>query len=277
MTQRIINQIKDLYTNKYLSCKAISKILLISEKRIAKLLKEENLIRKPGKNYKYQCNEKFFSNIDTEVKAYWLGVLFADGNISKNNCGTGQIFLTSKDKDWLETFLKDINSTGVLYKEIHKKYNKPIWKVHITSDKLYTDLCNLGCIPKKSLIIQFPNISLKLIPHFIRGYFDGDGTIGVYHYIKESNCVTLKSSICSGSEKFLEELAKYLPTKMKKLHFYSGVFQIRFSVKDTISFCNYIYNNSTRFLLRKKKIIDNYLKERRSTTIIVTPNNRMKE
>ena len=56
-------------------------------------------MRSVGRNYKYKCNDNFFKNIDTEEKAYWLGVLYADGNVSKNSSGTGQVFLSSKDKE----------------------------------------------------------------------------------------------------------------------------------------------------------------------------------
>ena len=30
----------------------------------------------------YTLNEDFFSEIDNEIKAYWLGFIYADGNIS---------------------------------------------------------------------------------------------------------------------------------------------------------------------------------------------------
>ena len=34
----------------------------------------------------------------------------------------------------------------------------------------------MGMVKAKSLIIKFPtNISKEMLPHFIRGFFDGDG------------------------------------------------------------------------------------------------------
>ena len=43
---------------------------------------------------------------------------------------------------------------------------------------MVNDLINLGCIPNKSLTLTFPDfINDELLPHFIRGYFDGDGCI----------------------------------------------------------------------------------------------------
>jgi len=45
---------------------------------------------------------------------------------------------------------------------------------------MVNDLERLGCISNKSLILKFPTIdqvSEEFIPHFLRGYFDGDGTV----------------------------------------------------------------------------------------------------
>lgn len=43
---------------------------------------------------------------------------------------------------------------------------------------MYKDLFALGCTPRKSLTINLiPDIKKEFIPSFIRGYFDGDGSI----------------------------------------------------------------------------------------------------
>lgn len=218
---------------------------------------------------KYTCNDSFFESINTEDKAYWLGVLFADGNTSLNNCGTGVVRLSSKDKDWVENFLKSVSSTNTVHKEIHKKYNKEIWKAMITSHKMFNDLCNLGCVPNKSLVLKFPKIKNELVPHFIRGYFDGDGTVGIYKYLSKSNSVTLRSGIASGSKEFLEELIKYIPIKNKNIK-HHDLYTVSFSVKDSLSFYDYVYKDATIFLERKKLKFEEF-KQRRSETIIVTP------
>jgi hypothetical protein len=83
---------------------------------------------------------------------------------------------------------------------------------------MFDDLCYHGCVPNKSLILKFPTINEGLISHFIRGYFDGDGTVGEYQNVKNSNSKTLRSGMCSGSKEFLEELVTHLPIKNKKLY-----------------------------------------------------------
>lgn len=198
-------------------------------------------------------------------------MIFADGNVSLNTSKTGQLFISSKDKEWLNLFLQSIQSTSHLCREFHKKYQKEIWKVHITSNQLFNDLNLLGVVPNKSLVIKFPNISKNLIPHFIRGYFDGDGCVTISKYLKNKNDLTLRSGICSGSREFLETLITYLPIKHKYISSRKNLFEFKLSVNDSIKFAQYMYKDATIYLQRKFDKFNNFVKQRRSTTIIDNP------
>ena len=66
------------------------------------------------RNYlKYTRNENIFSKIDSPDKAYWLGVMYSDGYISKaqytNKFG---IAVAEKDEEWLEKFKEFLNYNG---------------------------------------------------------------------------------------------------------------------------------------------------------------------
>ena len=51
-------------------------------------------------------------------------------------------------------------------------------RVNVCNKKMCNDLFNLGIVSNKSLTLQFPkNIPNSLIKHYLRGYFDGDGSI----------------------------------------------------------------------------------------------------
>ena len=180
--QNLDLEVIDCYIKSKWSAMQIAKHYNKNVKTIWAILKRNNVKARSlsEASMKYTCNDFFFSNIDTEEKAYWLGVLYADGNISKNSSKSGQIFFTSTDKVWVESFLKTINSTNTAKSEMHKKFNKIIWKARITSTQMFNDLNNLGCTPVKSLSIRLPKLPKSLLHHFIRGYFDGDGTVGVY-------------------------------------------------------------------------------------------------
>ena len=114
-----------------------------------------------------------FEIIDTEEKAYWLGFLYADGCVGSKEDKV-ELGLAEKDLKHIEKFRDFMNITNkISYREKTKSY-----RMSFRSAKCKQDLIDKGCIPKKSLILDFPNenqVPKHLIRHFIRGYFDGDG------------------------------------------------------------------------------------------------------
>lgn len=141
----------------------------------------KNIARKKGVTSKC-VNIDYFENTDTESKAYWLGFIMADGNVSITN---GQyslkIHIQYDDRIIIEKLLQDLNCSN----KINDKTTlfKPTGKFHkssyvsITSRKLVEDLMKLGVVPRKTKNEIIPNIDKKFIRHFIRGFFDGDGIV----------------------------------------------------------------------------------------------------
>jgi intein-encoded DNA endonuclease-like protein len=250
------DQVLNLYTDQKLSADKIANLISIDRKTVFRILKRNNHhIRTSSEAaLKFTCDDNYFENINTERKAYWLGFLFADGNIGKNN---NNVFLTSKDKIVIESFLKDLQYTGFITKEIHNKYKSVIWKARLCSSKMKQDLINLGCTSAKSLTIRLPKLNDALYSHFVRGYFDGDGCVRVSRNIKSQDWIRLQTEICSGSELFLKDLITILPTHKKTLSF-TGVYLLSFSIQDSLILYNYMYSNHTICLERKYNIYKNY-------------------
>jgi len=105
----------------------------------------------------------------------------------------------------------------------------------------------------------------KLINHFIRGYFDGDGSIRMY---KQSRSDTTSASIeLSGGYNFLFEmnifLSKYANIKNTKIHKHNltdKIFRLRYhSKQDIIKFYNFLYTEANIYINRKKKIFDDFI------------------
>lgn len=274
LTQKQKELILDCYCNQKLSIPKTSEKLNITTYLISKFLKENKLTRIAGTERKYFHNEAYFENITTERQAYWLGVLYADGCVSKDNSNTGILRFSSIDKEWVEQFKIDINASNPVLEEIHKKFNKSIWKIRLSSTKTFNDLCNYGCVPNKSLILKFPKLPDELISHFIRGYFDGDGCISEKKYISGKNYTTLKTGFCTGSKEFIEELLKFLPVKHKLIEKRKNrnLYECRFSVNDSAKLYHYMYKDSTIWLQRKRDKFEKYFIEKGSTTIIAHPN-----
>lgn len=131
---------------------------------------------------KYTLNTNYFDAIDNEHKAYWLGFLYADGYNSEIR-GTIKLALQARDKEILIKFKKDLNCNNPLKLILTSKKN-PKWQdtysLTICNRKISTNLAQLGCYQSKSLTLQFPTskqVPKYLLNHFIRGMWDGDGSI----------------------------------------------------------------------------------------------------
>lgn len=157
----------------------------------------------------YQLDEHYFDVIDSPNKAYILGFLYADGY---NNYQTRTVSLDLKyvDVDILRRISKELKTNRpLLYTQPSdsarpgEKYtSKPHYKLSISSKRISKRLSELGIVENKSLILQFPTyLADELIPHFIRGYFDGDGCL--YANVGDNNkpynqevCITQTESFC---------------------------------------------------------------------------------
>lgn len=261
MKIEIEQKVIDYYVTDNLSGKKIASILEINVKTVFAILKRNNIKSKTLSEsaMKYTCQDDFFSVINTEKKAYWLGVLFADGSITKKASKSGQIIFSSKDKKWVDQFLSDVGSNNSPNCEYQKLYKKYIWKAQITSAQMYNDLNSLGCTPAKTKTIKVPILDVALMHHFIRGYFDGDGTVGVYRNLKTDDWKILKSGFCSGSQKFIIDLLEILPVKNKTIKQVKECYITQHSLKDTLNLFTYMYQKYTTCLERKRQVFINYL------------------
>ena len=204
----------------------------------------------------------FFEKIDCEENAYFLGLMYADGyvvireNKPKSTSHLAAISLKSSDDYLLEKFSDLIYGKRLLSKIIYEKEeHSDAYKFSIHNKRICLDLINLGCVPNKSKILQFPTeeqVPENLIHHFIRGYFDGDGSCGIYGEKDK-----LQFSIC-GSVFFIDSLSKYLNKKFNyKFSCYNaGNIKVVASShsQKVIEFRDFIYENSSISMKRKRDI-----------------------
>ena len=260
-----------------LTRKDIIKKYHIADPTVIKVLKNNDIPIAYRK--RHERDFSFFNEIDTEKKAYWLGALYADGNVSRSDkYGVAHASFSSTDYEWVEMFKSDIAYAGPILTEHHNKYDKDIYKINFGNAEMARTLVKQGCVPAKSMIMEFPNLPEELVHHFIRGYFDGDGCVFLsqptWHY-KDSNEILVKSSVISGSKAFLERLVFELPCLNKKVLGRPGHennFVVSWNTSDTCIMYDYMYDGATRYLPRKKAKFDEYFKVRGSTTIISDSN-----
>jgi len=262
MENKIIESYKQL-----LSINKVAKLLHVSTIRVSNILYINNLgnpRKGGGRPFVYTISNDFFKNIDTENKAYILGFIYADGNIStsKNNIS---ICLKRTDRKILEKIKNSMNSNYPLY-ETTGQYSieYPVTEkvlFTVSSKELKEDLISIGCTPKKSDILSFPNIDDSLVHHFMRGYFDGDGTVFVEN--QHNNIRTGIISTFEFCKVFLDKLKLsknpiiHKEKRSNKNVYYFTVAKLE-DVKATYDF---LYKDATIFLERKKEKFDNWFME----------------
>lgn len=236
--------------------KEIHSITAVGAKQINYLLIAKKLIRPRTSKVKKQ--EDIFEVIDTEEKAYWLGFLYADGYVNeKNVC----LELAIKDYEHLIKFKSFMKTNATINKKIIKLKDKTFinYRIHISSKKIVNDLIRHGCVQKKSNILTFPTmLPQELICHFIRGYFDGDGSVGVY---ERKNGLKSYEVKVVGTEEFLTGIQNVFfeelnlnPVKLyqKKSN---KAFQLQKGGRiNFLTIRDYMYNNATVYLDRKYRV-----------------------
>ena len=180
-TQEETNEIIRLYQEEEMGLVPIAKLFNVSQKPIERLLKENNIEIRSNtfKSRKYNVNENYFDVIDSPNKAYIIGLLFADGN-NHNKLDSVRIELQDVDVQILEDIKGELDSDYPLtYRHFD---NHPSWHdsyiLSINSQHISKRLNELGMIPNKSLVLDFPSwITEDLFPFMLKGYIDGDGWI----------------------------------------------------------------------------------------------------
>lgn len=216
---------------------------------------ENEGIERTGRFRKYEIEDKrFFQHIDTEEKAYILGLLYADGCNETDNY---RITLQLKYSDIkLVEQIRDIiygSDERPIYIKKKKGYENGAALV-ISSKIMSYDLAEKGVVKNKSLILQYPDFYLgDLERHMIRGIFDGDG------WITSKN----RWGIC-GNYGFVyslqDRLYQLAGIEKKKIQQRKNVAKIEHgSKKDIELFFDLIYTGATIYLERKyEKFIETF-------------------
>lgn len=239
-TDEQVAYIIDKYVNENYTLKELGKSFGCSYATIRNLLNKHNIDSR-GNKQGYPRNEYYFNKIDTPEKAYWLGFLYADGCVHSNNY---EISINITDQEHAEKFKQAIGAVNHKVTVTNDKRfiaAKTLYQFTIKDQQLHTDLIKWGCVPQKTLIIEkIPNIPRDYISHFIRGYFDGDGSL---HYLKGTD--NYRISFTSGSAQFLNDIQKELQTNVS-LGNSENTYQLQISGRKQVErILNYLYQDST--------------------------------
>lgn len=203
--------------------------------------------------------------------AYVLGFFAADGYLVYSRRKTNFFGLEICDKDLLIKIRRLLNSNHKLSARKPKEDQSPIFRIQIGSKKICNDLRRLGFAENKTHSLSVPNVPQKYFPHFVRCYFDGDGSVwtGEIHKERKKRTLAIRTVFTSCSGEFLLKLKE----RLYLMDVSGGVFskgkgnyyRLTYSIHSSLKLYNFMYNHvilDNLFLKRKKRVFENYIKMR---------------
>lgn len=221
---------------------------------------------------KYSVNDEYF-RVWTSEMAYIVGFINSDGNIIYNEDNSEyvlQITIKVDDEDILLKIKNALEYEGSLgYYEVKRPNGNitSVARLAINSKPLVKSLLDIGILERKSLVKGIPDsLPKKYIFDYLRGYFDGNGTVDMRY--ERTIVPSLRLRLASGSEKHLIEVQDTLQKfgfSRKKLEKAkdANTFVLRFGNKETHFLYEKFYEHEDSiFMLRKKEKFDHCVQQR---------------
>lgn len=190
--------------------------------------------------------------------AYVLGVICTDGCLVEHANGYHCLNITSKDFSWLRQI------KNILQAEQKICSKQQAYQLQIRNQTIYRSLLDLGLTPRKSKTLQLPLVPTDVLSDFVRGVFDGDGTVWYWKDPRWRHPWQMKASFYSGSRLFLEQLRLQLrqhaglsPGSLATL---PTAFELRYCIADSLRLYQWMYRGSdVPCLLRKRKRFEKFI------------------
>lgn len=219
-----------------------------------------------------QYDAAFFARITTEEQAYWLGFIRADGYLvpSKNTVG---VTLAAQDKGHLIKLARAVGLEASAIKTYKPTKQYKGWQVQDSVRLLfgrkafYQSFVDLGYCNRKASYKEFPPLPEHLLRHFIRGMFDGDGTVGIYFSEGKRRPITRYGWGISVPNEVMAillmrtvEQAIAQPLSLIRDH---DIWSVRSMNQPTLRLLfNYLYEGATVWLERKRLKFEEAIKEK---------------
>lgn len=192
-------------------------------------------------------NVSFFENWSQEL-AYVIGFFLADGHMADHSkLKHYGIFFSVGDRDIIEKIAEVCEYKNTIKKYIHKTTKlSTMYKISISSKFVWKFFESLGFSHRKTFTTRIPKqIPPKFMNHFIRGVFDGDGSVQL-----KNN--TYPQANIAGSKLFIDDVSK-IGVEYSAINKCHETFIIHYNGQKAIDFLNYIYKNATIYMDRKYK------------------------
>ncbi len=214
-----------------------------------------------------KVDEEFFSTVDTPCKAYWLGYLAADGCLRP-----GKVTLSSKDEEVVARFAADISSEHKVARHhiydhrTQRTYTR--YDIQVSNTKFVNNLVASGLPMNKTDCFSMPDMPPILLPYFLAGLFDGDGSIGrAPNGRLWANLISTKE-VLDYIQELIRIKAGFPSVKIHRVTRNKENVWKLYLCRSCEWFMDYIYcDEAFPYLSRKKQIYDEYKNNRASGII----------
>ncbi len=209
----------------------------------------------------------YFEEIDNEFKAYFMGLLYSDGYISESSYIVS-ISLNKKDRSVLDKINSVLCPDNIL-REVRNQI-----ELKITSKEFYDNMLKHGMLPNKTYKNCKIKIPIELLHHFVRGYFDGDGTVFYDGNFFRFNIASIKEKLIQDFSEIFNQAGIYSsinketregkfllrPNSKEYETYYKDMFRVIVRRKaDLLLLFDYLYKDSQYFMERKHNLFNQYV------------------
>ena len=212
-----------------------------------------------GRTVNRILNTEYFDNIDTEKKAYLLGFITADGSVTyRKDREYGKVLrleVQERDECVIDLLISELNSESKKY--YREKNNKRSVQVNINSSEIVESLSKYGVIPNKTYLMAnlYRELGENFEKHYLRGLFDGDGSIYFSNGIPHCSFVEGIESVVIDFRDMINKNSNLKNTV--KIQENNGVYRAVWNRRKSFCMLRYQYEGASIFLPRKKHLFEN--------------------
>lgn len=253
-TEEEIQFIIQKYCKEGWTLEETAKTLHTKSDKVSKKLKELGYeIKRRGTTTNRRLEEDYFSIIDTEEKAYFLGLLFADGSVNINSGKRNpsiRLELVESDKAVLEKLRNELKIDSKLRYDKRANRKNGTYMLSVRSKKIADDLAKFNIVPNKTYLVNNVIIPQGFEKEFLRGYIDGDGSIyedKLWHVSITGHSYDVITQVKTLMNDLINK------SNDRKVTCYNNVYKYTLNGSDALKLLYILYNDAIIYIPRKRE------------------------
>lgn len=188
--------------------------------------------------------------------AYAIGLIVSDGSVSKDG---RHVCFVSKDLEQIDNFQEALKLDNFIGLSNRGKTTQA-YRVQFSDVGFWKYLVSIGIFPAKSKTIAKINIPDEYFFDFVRGEFDGDGSIYSYIDTRWKGSLMFYISFASGSKDFIEWLQTEISVRIgikghiTKPSGRNSVYQLRYAKQEACRLLEKMYEKEDSISLSRKRL-----------------------